>query len=88
MRCSSINFRRVLFGVSCTIVFGFGATEAFAERAGRTGSFCWYGDPAADYQCSFECKVESADTPTGWCDSSYTCRCSQTDKKVVVVSDP
>jgi hypothetical protein len=26
-----INLRRVLFGVSCTIVFGFGATEAFAR---------------------------------------------------------
>ncbi|HEX8276349.1 MAG TPA: hypothetical protein VF615_27155 [Longimicrobiaceae bacterium] len=30
MSRSFINLRRALFGVSCTIVFGFGATQALA----------------------------------------------------------
>jgi hypothetical protein len=34
MSRSFINLRRALFGVSCVIVFGFGATEAFATLRG------------------------------------------------------
>jgi hypothetical protein len=34
MSRSFIHLRRALFGVSCTIVFGFGATQALAEPQG------------------------------------------------------
>jgi hypothetical protein len=31
MNVSFVHLRRILFGTSCAIVFGFGATQAFAE---------------------------------------------------------
>ncbi len=37
MSRSFIHLRRVLLGASCVVVFGFGATEAFAN-AGRARS--------------------------------------------------
>ncbi len=38
MSRSFIHLRRALFGVSCAIVFGFGATQALAEPQGNTVS--------------------------------------------------
>ena len=42
MSRSFINLRRVLFGVSCAVVFGFGATTAFAtpDTAARKPTIC------------------------------------------------
>jgi hypothetical protein len=89
MSRSLTNLRRVLFGVSCTVVFGFGATEAFAERAGRSVSLCGYGDPGADSICSMDCSRESeSETPYGWCEETGVCKCSTSPKGMVVVIDP
>jgi hypothetical protein len=42
MSRSFIKLRRVVFGVSCAVVFGFGATQAAAspERAGPAPKEC------------------------------------------------
>lgn len=74
MSRSFTHLRRLLLGVSCTIVFGFGATQAFAERNGRmVGGYCKYGDSMADGLCQTECGAYDY----GYCTSSNECRCSQ-----------
>ena len=75
MSRSLIHLRRVLGGVSCTIVFGFGATEAFAERTNppSSGTLCEYGDVSSDMDCQARC----GSINYGWCSSSGVCRCSE-----------
>jgi hypothetical protein len=69
MSRSLSNLRRVLFGVSCAIVFGFGATEALAGPPGPGGlwptnpypSGCVLSDPMANQNCSNYCGWYGAD---------------------------
>lgn len=80
MSRSFIHIRRVLFGVSCTIVFGFGATHAFAER---TSQYCEYGTPWADATCQADCTATGSNF--GWCEETSQCKCSEQPKGHVVV---
>jgi hypothetical protein len=69
MSRSFINLRRVLFGVSCAIVFGFGATQAFAYPG--LGVYCpnpW-GQPYYSYECGSRC------SGTGYCGEDERCYC-------------
>ena len=75
MSRSLSNLRRVLFGVSCAIVFGFGATQALAGPPGPGG--LWPPNPYNGScmlidECSDYCGWYGAD---GYCDRYYNCLC-------------
>ncbi len=48
MSISFVHLRRILFGASCAIVFGFGATQALASPMQAAGSleFCTASETA------------------------------------------
>ena len=74
MSRSSIRLRRVLFGVSCTVVFGFGAGQALAApRAADSDGTCLYGDPGARAYCSSYCKSQGY--RDGTCTRFGICAC-------------
>lgn len=63
MSRSFINLRRVLFGVSCAVVFGFGGTQALAAPAQAMRRAC---DANLDAECDRRCKLEGEHN-TGYC---------------------
>jgi hypothetical protein len=77
MSGSFIHLRRALFGTSCVIVFGFGATQAF----GAPASASFYGCTANQrLLCQNYCEdvwgPYAASTCYGTPDrSTYECRC-------------
>lgn len=40
MRISFVQLRRIVFGASCAVVFGFGATQALASPAQAASGSC------------------------------------------------
>ena len=78
MSRSFIYLRRALFGVSCAIVFGFGATQAFAtpDQGARRALYCLrhatnpqpYFTPFCDDACN-------GGPGRGYCDAEGVCRC-------------
>lgn len=66
--------RRTLFGLSCIVVFGFGAAEAFGS-AGRAAPprLCPQSDPPAPYYS--ESCAEGCAEGIGYCDVDYLCKC-------------
>jgi len=71
MSRSLSNLRRVLFGVSCAVVFGFGATQAFGSPAQARVVYCIA--KGYDYQtpvCGSGCYRQ-----IGYCDASGVCHC-------------
>lgn len=59
MSRSFIYLRRALFGVSCAIVFGFGANQALAAAMPDTDyGACEYGDPGSTWYCTNFCQME------------------------------
>lgn len=59
MRRSFIYLRRALFGVSCIIVFGAGASQALAApRQATEYGECVNDDPGADAYCRSWCQAE------------------------------
>jgi hypothetical protein len=77
MSRSLIHMRRVLFGVSCTMVFGFGATQAFAERTNQpAASICDSTDPYSNAECRTGCYASgqgggSCNEATMKCDCNF-----------------
>lgn len=56
MSRSFIHLRRALFGTSCAIVFGFGATEAFATpQRGSTPPACVPFNSSYRWMCERYC---------------------------------
>jgi hypothetical protein len=73
MSRSCIYLRRVLFGVSCAVVFGFGATQAFAMPDPPPSGSCVAG--GHPYIPVNECP-ECGEPGSGYCDGSSTdCVC-------------
>jgi hypothetical protein len=75
MSRSFIRLRRALFGVSCTVVFGFGATQAFGSgsRPAPAPRLCPQSqDPAPYYseRCAYGCAEG-----IGYCDVDFICKC-------------
>ena len=60
MSRSFINLRRVLFGVSCTIVFGFGASEALASPTFPGWPYVWTCTPETQQRCEDFCAGNGA----------------------------
>ncbi len=77
MSRSVIQLRRILFGVSCAVVFGLGATEASAERTNQPVILCMPGDPGTDAYCTSQCSSQTQGTPWGTCQATGQCTCSQ-----------
>lgn len=74
MSRSFIHLRRALFGVSCAIVFGFGATQAFAAPQETTrGGTCTPYAPGANAYCHDWCLSQGH--PGGKCVLDGTCAC-------------
>ena len=81
MSRSLINLRRALLGVSCVVVFGFGATQAFADTdPGVDIGFCPNppppGFPRLPYyrdECNNECRNYGFDY--GNCTVDDRCMC-------------
>ncbi|HEU0076617.1 MAG TPA: hypothetical protein VFQ76_03145 [Longimicrobiaceae bacterium] len=80
MRRWSIRLRRVLFGVSCAVVFGSGATQALAAPDPELppGLACPQssepGEPYYSFYCAQGC-IEQA----GYCGSDGMCHCGYFD---------
>lgn len=58
MSRSFIHLRRAMFGVSCTVVFGFGATQAFAtdpEPVPTVRELCIAGTQEGHEYCETWC---------------------------------
>lgn len=75
MTRSFIHLRRVLFGTSCAIVFGFGASEASgsATRPAAAVRLCPQSPEPAPYysdRCAYGCTQG-----IGYCDVDYICKC-------------
>jgi hypothetical protein len=59
MSRSFVYLRRALFGVSCAVVFGFGASQALAApRQALTDGTCVKGDPGAIAYCRSYCQSQ------------------------------
>jgi hypothetical protein len=75
MSRSFINLRRVLFGVSCAVVFGFGGTQALAAPADAKRNAC---NEMLDAECDRRCKAEGEQN-TGYCVGGWgpywSCEC-------------
>lgn len=75
MRRSFIHLRRVLFGVSCAVVFGFGATEVLAMPDPEPGPVACPttvepSEPYYTFYCAQGC-VEQV----GYCGADGFCHC-------------
>lgn len=75
MSRSFIQLRRALFGTSCIVVFGFGATQAFGgpSRPLAGPRLCPNADPPSPYyseRCAYGCAEG-----IGYCDVDFTCKC-------------
>lgn len=55
MSRSFIYLRRLLFGTSCTIVFGFGATQALATPQQTAAWACYPAGP--NEECDYSCRA-------------------------------
>jgi hypothetical protein len=76
MTCSFTNLRRALFGLSCTVVFGFGASQALAApRQSSDDGTCLYGDPGARAYCRSWCQSQSLGYRDGTCTRFGYCAC-------------
>ena len=78
MSRSFIRLRRILFCTSCMVVFGFGATQAFAARAWVTitqscDPYNTPGDVSLEF-CTEACR-EAGYPGGGVCPLSGWCRC-------------
>ncbi|HEU0076616.1 MAG TPA: hypothetical protein VFQ76_03140 [Longimicrobiaceae bacterium] len=75
MSRSFIYLRRAVFGVSCAIVFGFGATQASAGPQLDTIACDVYGDPTSEsYKCTQFCQSRGL-YGGGHCAANGTCEC-------------
>jgi hypothetical protein len=68
--------RRALFGVSCAVVFGFGATQALATPAQASmRNVC---NPDLEAECDRRCKLEG-EAQQGYCIGTWgpywSCEC-------------
>lgn len=76
MSRSFIRLRRAMFGVSCTVIFGFGATDALAvtERDRQAELYCIQpmggGTPYYTPYCDMGCSGGVA-----YCDAGGQCHC-------------
>ncbi len=73
MSRSFIQLRRVLVGVSCAVVFGFGATQALGSQDRAPRKICPVPDPPAPYYsaaCGVGCPGEM-----GYCGQDGRCHC-------------
>ncbi|HEU0076618.1 MAG TPA: hypothetical protein VFQ76_03150 [Longimicrobiaceae bacterium] len=73
MRRSLIHLRRALLGVSCTAVFGFGATQALGSTDRAPRKFCPTEDPPYPYYSAF-CGSGCVDG-IGYCGEDGQCHC-------------
>lgn len=65
--------RRALFGTSCVVVFGFGATEALGSAARVEGDLCEpRGYDYPEVACGAGCY-----NWIGYCDSAGACHCGE-----------
>ena len=74
MSRSLSNLRRVLFGVSCAVVFGFGGMQALAAPAQPMRDGC---TAALNAECDRRCKLEGEQN-TGYCvgyPPYWSCEC-------------
>ncbi len=65
MSRSLIHLRRVLFGTSCAIVFGFGSTQALASPMRAASPSEGYCTEAAARLCQQRCVYQGANS--GYC---------------------
>jgi hypothetical protein len=72
MTRSFINLRQALFGVSCTIIFGAGATQAFAGPDGPHYCPIMEDQEYYLYWCDAQAQCEPGH---GICTTDGTCRC-------------
>jgi hypothetical protein len=72
MSRSFINLRRVLFGVSCAIVFGFGPSQAFGNPYPTQRVSC---EVTGEDYASYYCKLALRCNYGGWCSSYGSCGC-------------
>lgn len=75
MSRSFINLRRALFGTSCVIVFGFGATEVLAAPAQASKRNPCY-EELHNY-CADQCRLQGEHL-TGYCNGIgpyFWCEC-------------
>lgn len=81
MSISFVHLRRVLFGTSCAVVFGFGAAQALASSPSPGATTCSDGGEQAcdDYCASIWGGAVGSCTDQG---GMYTCECG------IVVDDP
>jgi len=73
MSRSLIYLRRALFGVSCAIVFGFGATQAFGYPQLDTIT-CDVYNPDSGYKCTQFCQSRGL-YGGGHCSLDGLCEC-------------
>lgn len=74
MSISFVHLRRILFGTSCAIVFGFGASQALAApvQAAKGGGCFYYQVQECNNYCSFNYGLQGRCTSSV---DSYDCAC-------------
>lgn len=66
------SVRRVVFGVSCAVVLGFGATEAVGSpQPAAARASC----PATGYDYPYSRCALGCDIGRGYCDTRGRCQC-------------
>jgi len=72
MSRSFIHLRQILFGTSCVVVFGFGASQALAAPVQAANGGCFYYQ---QQECSYYCSNYALQSRCNNLGDEYECVC-------------